>query len=64
MVEFAGDSGDVLEIGDERPATCVRSDHDDTRDRRTPVANYVVIYDALDYRLMATFPASDAVAQY
>ncbi len=23
-----------------------------------------VTYDALDYRLMATFPASDAVAQY
>ena len=23
-----------------------------------------VIYDALDYRLMATFPASDATAQY
>ena len=31
---------------------------------REPASVYAEKYDALDYRLMATFPASDATAQY
>ncbi len=31
---------------------------------RRPFQVPEIIYDALDYRLMATFPASDAIAQY
>lgn len=37
-----------------------------TRDarNRTAIESIASPYDSLDYRLMATFPASDAVAQY
>lgn len=35
-----------------------------TRQDKPPVWGISEAYDALDYRLMATFPASDATAQY
>ncbi|HNP63233.1 MAG TPA: hypothetical protein PKH39_04815 [Woeseiaceae bacterium] len=45
-----------------------RAEQVDSNIRDTPnrlaSGSIVDIYDALDYRLMATFPASDAVAQY
>ena len=40
------------------------SSYQDESPAGTPAGIDVVLYDELDYRLMATFPASDAVAQY
>lgn len=52
----------VTSIGEHSDAWAGRNASDGQT--RTVTESNVDIYDALDYRLMATFPASDAVAQY
>lgn len=63
MNESNRESGEAPEGVGEQTAARVHSSQDDLDGGKQdgPVA---ATYDELDYRLMATFPASDAVAQY
>lgn len=63
MTKTKTESGEVLEASDEQAVARMHSSQGETRGRN-PVGDVAEIYDALDYRLMATFPASDAVARY
>lgn len=63
MTELKRKSGEVLATADEQSTSRASSNPDDTLGG-TLAGIDVDIYDELDYRLMATFPASDAVAQY
>ncbi len=56
-------SGKVLATVNEQTTVRAGSSRDDTQGG-TAAGLVDGAYDALDYRLMATFPASDAVAQY
>lgn len=63
MTELKRGSEAVLATADEQKSVRASSNQDDTQ-RGTLAGMDAGIYDALDHRLMATFPASDAVAQY
>lgn len=63
MTELKRESGEVLATVDEQTTVRASSTQEDTQGGTLAVID-AGIYDELDYRLMATFPASDAVAQY
>ena len=63
MSELKRGSSEVVKTIAEQGTAWVRRGGND-KQARTAVSSVASPYDALDYRLMATFPASDAVAQY
>jgi len=63
MTELKRESGEAVVTIDAR-ATARANTNEDHTEGENPVGIAAVAYDAQDYRLMGTFPASDAVAQY
>lgn len=63
MNELKRDSEEILATAADQ-TTVPASNYQDVNQGERVAGIMIGIYDELDYRLMATFPASDAVARY